>query len=109
MSIKDGTQPLVSFKKRWTHLKDPTSHKKLAANIVAQQGNRGGGGEGDIEASHKWTNYSHTLQQMTILVVVCSYLYIVTFLAVYIFLDLNIMNFKRKSFKFFVKGCREER
>ena len=42
--MKDGAQPLVSFKKRWTHLKDPTCHQKLAATIVTQQGNRGGGG-----------------------------------------------------------------
>ena len=45
---------------------------------------------------HKWTYYSHTLQQMTILVVVCSYLYIVTFLAVCKFLNFNVMNFERK-------------
>ena len=45
MSIKDGAQPLVSFKKRWTHLIDPTCHQKLAANIVTQQDNRGGGGK----------------------------------------------------------------
>ena len=89
---------------------DPTCHQRLAANIVTQQGNQRGGGEGgDVEASHKWTYYSHTLQQMTILVVVCSYLHIVTFLAVCKFLNFNVMNFKRKSFKFFVKGCREER
>ena len=67
------------------------------------------GGVGDVEALHKWRQYSHTLQQMTILVVVCSYLHIVTFLAVCMFLNFNVMNFKRKSFKFFVKGCREER
>ena len=46
---------------------------------------------------------------MTNLVVVCSYLHIVTFLPVCKFLNLNVMNFKRKSFKFFAKGCREER
>ena len=70
---------------------------------------RKGGEGGDVEASHKWTYYSPTLQQMTILVVVCFYLYIVSFLAVCKFLNFNVMNFKRKSFKFFVKGCREER
>ena len=66
-------------------------------------------GGGDVEALHKCRQYSYTLQQMTILVVVCSYLHIVTFLAVCKFLNFNVMNFKRKSFKFFVKGCREER
>ena len=62
-----------------------------------------------ISFHFKWTYYSPTLQQITILIVVCSYLHIVTFLAVCMFLNFNVMNFKRKSFKFFVKGCREER